>query len=202
MSKKLLLAATLFFTLIMMCFSVSASDVNALAFSSTGYDGDEVQIFSPPDSGTLSVFTLEDSGWYFYGLNSITGMRVKNDIPYVFAVVGKPDPTDEPDTKYKTELMIDLSGDSYDLTRFSTMYFGIAIVGDNDIKYTVSASLYSGGGRIDCETLVGIGKRRSRVGSPPKRKNKFRSSFRPTPSKSKISAFIRCACSSLLDFPR
>ena len=54
MSKKLLLAATLFFTLIMMCFSVSASDVNALAFSSTGYDGDEVQIFSPPDSGTLS----------------------------------------------------------------------------------------------------------------------------------------------------
>ena len=81
MSKKLLLAATLFFTLIMMCFSVSASDVNALAFSSTGYDGDEVQIFSPPDSGTLSVFTLEDSGWYFYGLNSITGMRVKNDIP-------------------------------------------------------------------------------------------------------------------------
>ena len=157
MSKKLLLTATLFFTLIMMCFSVSASDVNALAFSSTGYDGDEVQIFSPPDSGTLSVFTLEDSGWYFYGLNSITGMRVKNDIPYVFAVVGKPDPTDEPDTKYKTELMIDLSGDSYDLTRFSTMYFGIAIVGDNDIKYTVSASLYSGGGRIDCETLVGVG---------------------------------------------
>lgn len=141
----------------MMCFSVSASDVNALAFSSTGYDGDEVQIFSPPDSGTLSVFTLEDSGWYFYGLNSITGMRVKNDIPYVFAVVGKPDPTDEPDTKYKTELMIDLSGDGYDLTRFSTMYFGIAIVGDNDIKYTVSASLYSGGGRIDCETLVGVG---------------------------------------------
>ena len=69
MSKKLLLAATLFFTLIIMCFSVSASDVNALAFSSTGYDGDEVQIFSPPDSGTLSVFTLEDSGWYFYGLN-------------------------------------------------------------------------------------------------------------------------------------
>ena len=141
----------------MMCFSVSASDVNALAFSSTGYDGDEVQIFSPPDSGTLSVFTLEDSGWYFYGLNSITGMRVKNDIPYVFAVVGKPDPTDEPDTKYKTELMIDLSGDSYDLTRFSTMYFGIAIVGDNDIKYTVSASLYSVGGRIECETLVGVG---------------------------------------------
>ena len=37
------------------------------------------------------------------------------------------------------------------------MYFGIAIVGDNDIKYTVSASLYSGGGRIECETLVAVG---------------------------------------------
>ena len=54
----------------------------------------------------------------------------------------------------------------------------------------------------DSTMYVGIGKRRIRVGSPPKRKNRFRSSFRPTPSKSKIIAFIRCACSSLLDLPR
>lgn len=155
MPKKLFFSVILLVLIIIMPYCVGASDTVSLAFSATGYDGDEAPTFYPSPSASLSVFTLDESNWYFYGLTSSSGFRERSGIPYVFTIVGEPD--GETEDSRKTELMLDLSGDRYNLTEYSTLYFGIAIIGDNDIKYTVSAVLYSSDGKAMSETSAGVG---------------------------------------------
>lgn len=163
MSKRFVIWLTLFIIIICSSVCVSAEDNIAAAFSSTGYDGDEVQIFSPPENEKLSVFDFNSDMWYFYGLSTSTGMGMKNGIPYVYAVLGKEvTSTDDPneivlEPEQKTELMLDLSHNGYDMTDYASMYFGISIVGENDIKYSVSVSFYSGTESVHSETLVGVG---------------------------------------------
>lgn len=156
MPKKLIFSLTLFILMIIMPLGIYASDTAVLAFSSTGYDGDEIQTFYPTPTSSLSRFTLDEDSWYFYGLSTSSGLRERNGIPFVYTVVGKPD-SSSADTQNKTELMLDLSAEGYNLTGFSTLYFGISIVGDNDIKYTVSAELYSSSGNTVSSASVGVG---------------------------------------------
>lgn len=157
MHRRIVFVLSLFIILIYTSVCVSAAGKSAFVLSETGFDGDETEVFLPTASDKTALFTLEDGGWYFYGLNSTTGKSSKNGIPYVYSVVGKYASYDSEEKSNKTELMIDLSRDAYSLDGYSTLSFGISIVGENSIEYDVSTAVYTSGGYVEGETKVGVG---------------------------------------------
>lgn len=157
-----MLALTLALALIPCRVSATGVEVTASAFASSGYNGDEKTTFAPAESSAVMPFTIAEESWNFSGLSASytseseeSGAHERNGIVFVSTGI-------DGETAYEsgldyTGLNIDLSSFRCDMKNYSTLYFGIAIDGENERQYSVTATLYSGNMRVTGEALVGEG---------------------------------------------